>query len=93
MKFIVSSTQLQRQLQTLSGVLNTSNTLPILDHVLFELAPQQLKITATDLETTISARIQVEATSEGKLAVPARLLLDTVKTCLLYTSDAADDIQ
>jgi DNA polymerase-3 subunit beta len=51
-----------------------------LDHVLFELAPQQLKITATDLETTISATIQVESTSEGKLAVPARLLLDTVKT-------------
>jgi len=80
MNFIVSSTQLQRQLQTLSGVLNTSNTLPILDHVLFELAPQQLKITATDLETTISATIQVESTIEGKLAVPARLLLDTVKT-------------
>lgn len=80
MNFIVSSTQLQRQLQTLSGVLNTSNTLPILDYVLFELAPQQLKITATDLETTISATIQVESTSEGKLAVPARLLLDTVKT-------------
>ena len=80
MNFIVSSTQLQRQLQTLSGVLNTSNTLPILDHVLFELAPQQLKITATDLDTTISATIQVESTSEGKLAVPARLLLDTVKT-------------
>ena len=80
MNFIVSSTQLQRQLQILSGVLNTSNTLPILDHVLFELAPQQLKITATDLETTISAGIQVESNSEGKLAVPARLLLDTVKT-------------
>ena len=80
MNFIVSSTQLQRQLQTLSGVLNTSNTLPILDHVLFELAPQQLKITATDLETTISTTIQVESASEGKLAVPARLLLDTVKT-------------
>jgi DNA polymerase-3 subunit beta len=80
MNFIVSSTQLQRQLQTLSGVLNTSNTLPILDHVLFELAPQQLKITATDLETTISATIKVESNSEGKLAVPARLLLDTVKT-------------
>jgi DNA polymerase-3 subunit beta len=51
-----------------------------LDHVLFELAPQQLKITATDLETTISATIKVESNSEGKLAVPARLLLDTVKT-------------
>ncbi|MBL20037.1 MAG: DNA polymerase III subunit beta [Flavobacteriaceae bacterium] len=80
MNFIVSSTQLQRQLQTLSGVLNTSNTLPILDHVLFELTPQQLKITATDLETTISSGIQVESNSEGKLAVPARLLLETVKT-------------
>ena len=80
MNFIVSSTQLQRQLQTLSGVLNTSNTLPILDHVLFELAPQQLKITATDLETSISATLKVESTSEGKLAVPARLLLETLKT-------------
>mgnify|MGYP001164867261 FL=1 len=80
MKFIVSSTQLQRQLQTISGVLNTSNTLPILDHVLFELTPQELKITATDLETTISATIKVESTTEGKLAVPARLLLDTLKT-------------
>jgi DNA polymerase-3 subunit beta len=80
MNFIVSSTQLQRQLQTLSGVLNTSNTLPILDHVLFELAPQHLKITATDLETTISATLKVESTSEGKLAVPARLLLETLKT-------------
>ena len=80
MNFIVSSTQLQRQLQTLSGVLNTSNTLPILDHVLLELTPQQLKLTGTDLETTISATLKVESTSEGKLAVPARLLLETLKT-------------
>ena len=80
MNFIVSSTQLLRQLQTLSGVLNTSNTLPILDHVLFELTPHQLKITATDLETTISATLKVESKSEGTLAVPARLLLETLKT-------------
>lgn len=80
MNFIVSSTQLLRQLQTLSGVLNSSNTLPILDHVLFELSPQQLRITATDLETTISATLEVEAAHEGKIAVPARLLLDTLKT-------------
>ena len=38
MQFIVSSNQLLRQLQTLSGVLSNSNTLPILDHFLFELA-------------------------------------------------------
>ena len=80
MNFIVSSTQLLRQLQTLSGVLNSSNTLPILDHILFELYPGQLRLTATDLETTISASIQVEATQGGKIAIPARLLLDTLKT-------------
>ena len=80
MNFIVSSTQLLRQLQTLSGVLNSSNTLPILDHVLFELTPGQLQVTATDLETTISGTLNVESQQEGRLAVPARLLLDTLKT-------------
>ena len=80
MKFIVSSTQLLRQLQTLSGVLNSSNTLPILDHILFELKPKQLCITATDLETTISAVLEVESSEEGRLAIPARLLLETLKT-------------
>ena len=55
MKFIVSSSQLLKQLQVLGGVINSNNTLPILDNFLFELSENQLKISASDLETTMSS--------------------------------------
>jgi DNA polymerase-3 subunit beta len=80
MKFIVSSSQLLKQLQVLGGVINSSNTLPILDNFLFELNQNELKISASDLETTMSTIIEVESESEGSAAVSARLLLDTLKT-------------
>jgi len=80
MKFIVSSTQLLKQLQILGGIINNNNTLPILDNFLFELSNKQLKISASDLETTMSTTIDVEADEEGTVALNARLLLDTLKT-------------
>jgi len=80
MKFIVSSSQLLKQLQVLGGVINSSNTLPILDNFLFELNQNELKISASDLETTMSTIIDVESESEGSVAISARLLLDTLKT-------------
>jgi DNA polymerase-3 subunit beta len=80
MKFIVSSTQLLKQLQTLGGVINNNNTLPILDNFLFELSDNQLKVSASDLETTMSTVIPVESDEAGTVAVNARLLLDTLKT-------------
>ena len=80
MKFIVSSSQLLKQLQILGGVINTNNTLPILDNFLFELTDDQLRISASDLETTMSTSIDVEADAQGAIAVPARLLLDILKT-------------
>ena len=80
MKFIVSSTQLLKQLQILGGVINTNNTLPILDNFLFELTKSKLKISASDLETTMSTVIDVEADESSSIAVPARLLLDFLKT-------------
>jgi len=80
MKFIVSSTYLLKQLQVLGGVINSSNTLPILDNFLFELNNSKLTVSASDLETTMSSTIDVESDSEGSIAVPAKLLLDTLKT-------------
>lgn len=80
MKFIVSSSQLLKQIQVLSGVINSNNTLPILDNFLFELNHNELKISASDLETTMSTLVEVESNSEGSIAVSARLLLDTLKT-------------
>ncbi|MGG8498109.1 DNA polymerase III subunit beta [Tenacibaculum sp. TC6] len=80
MKFIVSSSQLLKQLQVLGGVINSNNTLPILDNFLFELSENQLKISSSDLETTMSSLVEVESTDTGSIAINARLLLDTLKT-------------
>ncbi len=80
MKFIVSSSTLLKQLQMLNGVLNSSNTLPILDNFLFEIDKDTLTISASDLETTITTHITVESKDSGNVAVPARLLIDTLKT-------------
>ncbi|MDR9458449.1 MAG: DNA polymerase III subunit beta [Salegentibacter sp.] len=80
MKFIVSSSYLLKQLQILGGVINNNNTLPILDNFLFDLKQDELTVSASDLETTMSAKLKVDSDSEGKIAVPAKLLLDTLKT-------------
>ena len=80
MQFIVSSSQLLKQLQVLVGVVNTNNTLPILDNFLFELTENQLKITVSDIETIMSSSIPVQSEYTGTIALNARLLLDAVKT-------------
>jgi len=79
MKFIVSSGALLKQLQIVGGVLNTNNTLAILDNFLFDLKGKTLSISASDLETTISATLEVDSSDEGLVAIPARLLLDGLK--------------
>ncbi|MCD4790479.1 MAG: DNA polymerase III subunit beta [Bacteroidales bacterium] len=81
MKFIVSSTVLLKNLQLISGVINPSNTLPILDDFLFELKDKTLLITASDLETTMSVSVPMDMAEEsGVVTIPAKLLLETLKT-------------
>ncbi len=79
MNFIVSSTNLLRHLQSISGVLSTSNTLPILDNFLFDIQDNQLTISASDLETTMRTAMEVESKESGKVAIPAKMLLDVLK--------------
>jgi DNA polymerase-3 subunit beta len=57
MKFIVSSSLLLKNLQSIIGVINTNNTLPILDDFLFDLKEEVLTITSSDLETTMSVML------------------------------------
>ena len=80
MKFNVSSSKLFAQLQTVSRVIAGKNALPILDDVLFELAGDQLRMTASDGETTIRTSVEVESVEGcGRVASAAKLLLDTLK--------------
>jgi DNA polymerase-3 subunit beta len=67
-------------LQVLGGVINSSNTLPILDNFLFDIDNSKLTVSASDLETTMSSVLDIESDSTGSVAIPARLLLDTLKT-------------
>lgn len=81
MKFIVSSTYLLKNLQAISGVLGSNNSLPILDDFLFNLDGEDLKITASDIETTMTVQLKVTMADEsGVVAIPAKILLETLKT-------------
>ena len=80
MKFIVSSSALLGLLQTTNKVISSKNTLPILDYFLFDLKEGVLKITASDLETTLVGTLAVENVErEGLIAVPVKLMLDSLK--------------
>jgi DNA polymerase-3 subunit beta len=80
MKFVVSSSELLGHLQAISRVISSKNTLPILDNFLFRLSGNDLEITASDLESTLITRMKLENTEgDGLIALPARILLDTLK--------------
>lgn len=80
MKFIVNSLGLLKQLQLLNGVLNSNNTLPILDNFLFEMKQDELTLSASDLETSMTTRMAIQCKEDGMIAVPAKLLLDILKS-------------
>lgn len=80
MKFILSSSKLLKAIQALSGVINSSNTLPILDDFLFNINDDELTITASDLETTMTVSIKPDMVEgKGQVTIPARLLIDVMK--------------
>ena len=80
MKFVVSSTELLSHLSAISKVINSKNTLPILDNYLFLLEENQLTVTASDLESTLITSLELENTSgTGIIAVPAKLMNETLK--------------
>ena len=79
MKFIVSSSSLLKHLQQISGVINTNTVLPILEDFLFEIEDKKLNIIATDLETVMRVQMDVESKANGRVCIPAKILIDSLK--------------
>lgn len=79
MKFIVSSTSLLKQLQQISGVINANTVLPILEDFLFEVDKNKLTVVATDLETVMKIQMDVDAKEAGRVCIPAKILIDSLK--------------
>lgn len=78
MNFLVTSTLLLKHLKSIGGVLNSNNTIPILDCFLFEINKNELVVSASDMETTITTSLQVTSNDSGNIAIPAKTLLDAL---------------
>lgn len=79
MKFIVSASALLKQLQQINGVINANTVLPILEDFLFEIEKNRLTVVATDLETVMKIHMDIEAKDSGKVCIPAKILMDSLK--------------
>lgn len=80
MKFIVSSTEFFNHMQAVSRVINSKNSLPILDCVLVELRDGQIYMTASDSETTLRTTLQPNSSDgDGKFAVNSKKMLESLK--------------
>jgi DNA polymerase-3 subunit beta len=80
MKFTAPCSELQKALSTIGGVIPSKSTLPILENFLFEVSKDTLKITATDLDTAMSITMKVKNGADGKLAIPAKRLTETIRS-------------
>jgi DNA polymerase-3 subunit beta len=80
MRFIVSTSTLLKQLQAVSGALSSSTVLPILENFLFQIKDGNLTISATDLQTSMTTSLTVETNENGRICIPSRILLDTLKS-------------
>jgi DNA polymerase-3 subunit beta len=79
MKFIVSSSSLLKHLQQINGVINANTVLPILEDFLFEITDKKLNVVATDLETVMRVQMDVESKANGRVCIPAKILMDSLK--------------
>ncbi|MEM0940758.1 MAG: DNA polymerase III subunit beta [Bacteroidota bacterium] len=79
MKFIVSSSYLLKQLSAVNGVITTNPVVPILENFLFEINDGHLTVTASDLQTSMITELQIEAKEDGSIAIPAKILLETLR--------------
>ena len=79
MNFIVSSSYLLKNLNSISGVITSNPVVPILENVLFEIEGGNLLITASDLQTSVMVELQVESKEDGSVAIPAKILIETLK--------------
>lgn len=95
MKFTVASSEIQRVLSKIIGVVPAKSTLPILENILFELKKNTLRLMATDLEVSMSATLEVKGSEDGTITVPAKRLMETVRSLaevnLIFSADGSSN--
>lgn len=79
MKFIVSSSLLLKSLQQINGVISANTVLPVLEDFLFEIQDKKMSVLATDLETVMRVQLDVESKTNGRVCIPAKILMESLK--------------
>ncbi|MFQ3577067.1 MAG: DNA polymerase III subunit beta [Cytophagales bacterium] len=79
MKFVVNSKSLLAQLNAISGVIVPNPIVPILENFLFEIDRDKLTVTASDLQMSMIAELQIDGKEKGNIAIQAKILLETLK--------------
>ncbi len=80
MKFIVNSSVLLKHLNYIDGVVVAKPIIPILNNFLFDIKDGNLTISSTDLETTMTTAIKVDAQEDVSVAIPSKTTLELLKT-------------
>jgi DNA polymerase-3 subunit beta len=79
MKFVASSAGLLRQLGALNGVIPSNPIMPILENFLFKVVDGKLIVTASDMQNSMTAEVNVDSDEDGKVAIPAKMLIETLR--------------
>lgn len=80
MKFVVNTSELQKALSKVNGVIPSKSTSPILETILFDVVNNTLTLTGTDTELTLSVELNVKGEEDGRVAIPAKRLIDTIRS-------------
>lgn len=95
MKFSAVSSDLHKALSKIIGVVPSKSTLPILENVLFELTGNELRLTASDLEISMTVAMQVSGEEDGRIAVPAKKLNETLRALgsvdMMFNADTSSN--
>jgi DNA polymerase-3 subunit beta len=80
MEFVIKKSDLVRELQTVTGVVEKRATLPILANLLLEAGPQGLSVGASDLEVTIRGTAKATVVKPGSVTLPAGKLYEIARS-------------
>ena len=79
MEIIINRSELLPLLQTVNGVVERRQPLPILVNLMFSVSENKIKLTASDMEVELIASITKKSKGNTDVTLPAKKLLDICK--------------
>ena len=80
MKIVINRDEVIEPLQTVAGVVEKKQTVPILSNLLFKSSGDELEIVGTDMEVEIKVRVPAQSDEEGNFTLPAKKFTDICKS-------------